>query len=137
MLYECAARRPPEAASNNRKKQFVEIKDVIEILKAVSLLATPQQKTENLLIGKRVLVRTYSAGVHTGTLVSRDGMECTLKDGYRIWNWTGGGLSLSSIATAGMKGGKTDKTAEVMLTNCVEFLPVTDEAWDTYGKFQA
>ena len=89
-------------------------------------------------IGKRVLVRTYSAGVHIGTLVSvnpQNAMECELKDALRLWKWEGGGLSLSAVAHNGIKGGRLNKTDSVVLTNAIEYIPVTPEAWKTYGKF--
>lgn len=90
------------------------------------------------LIGKRVLVRTYSAGVHIGTLVSvnpDNSMECHLKDALRLWKWTGGGLSLSAIAHNGIKGGRLNRTDEVVLTGAIEYIPTTEAAEATYGKF--
>lgn len=36
-----------------------------------------------------VVVRTYSAGVHAGELVSQNGKEVTLKNARRIWYWRG------------------------------------------------
>ena len=89
-------------------------------------------------IGKRVLVRTYSAGVHIGTLVSvnpQNAMECELKDALRLWKWEGGGLSLSAVAHNGIKGGRLNKTDFVILTNAIEYIPITPEAWKTYEKF--
>lgn len=38
---------------------------------------------------KEVIVRTYSAGVHVGELVSHKGTEVTLKNARRIWKWVG------------------------------------------------
>lgn len=89
----------------------------------------------NPYIGKRVLVRTYSAGVHIGTLIAAQGMECVLKDALRLWKWEGGGLSLSAIAERGINGGRLNRTAEVYLTNAIEFIPTTDIAEKTYEKF--
>lgn len=89
-------------------------------------------------VGKRVLVRTYSAGVHIGTLVSvnpQNAMECELKDALRLWKWEGGGLSLSSVAHNGIAGGRINKTDSVILTNAIEYIPTTTEAWKTYEKF--
>ena len=48
-----------------------------------------------------VLVRTYSAGVHFGYLVSRKGKEVQLIKSRRIWKWVGA-WTLSEIATAGV-----------------------------------
>ena len=95
-------------------------------------------KWEHPLLGKRVLVRTYSAGVHIGTLVSvnpDNAMECHLKDALRLWKWEGGGLSLSAIAHNGIKGGRINRTDEVTLTNAIEYIPTTPEAEKTYVKY--
>lgn len=85
--------------------------------------------------GRRCLVRTYSAGVHIGDVVFVDGMECKLENALRLWKWEGGGLSLSAVANNGIKGGRLNKTGEVYLTNCIEFIPTTPEAEKTYLKF--
>jgi len=90
---------------------------------------------KNPFINKRVIVRTYSAGVHIGTLVAAEGMECHLKDALRLWKWEGGGLSLSAVATNGIKGGRLNRTPEVFLTECIEFIPTTERAWATYENF--
>jgi len=90
------------------------------------------------MIGKRVLVRSYSAGVHIGTLVSvnpDNATECHLKDALRLWKWSGGGLSLSAVAHNGIASGRLNRTDEVVLTNAIEYIPVTDHAWETYEKF--
>ena len=90
------------------------------------------------LLGRRVLVRTYSAGVHIGTLVSvnpDNAMECHLKDALRLWKWTDGGLSLSAVAHNGINGGRLNRTDEVTLTNAIEYIPTTPEAEATYVKF--
>lgn len=89
---------------------------------------------KNPLIGQRVLVRTYSAGVHIGTLASADGMDCHLTDALRLWQWRGGGLSLSAVATNGIKGGRLNRTPQVVLTNCIEFIPTTPEAEASYER---
>ena len=89
----------------------------------------------NPFIGERVLVRTYSAGVHIGTLVSANNMECHLKHALRLWKWEGGGLSLSAVAKNGIVKGRLNKTSEVFLTNCIEFIPVTTQAEISFEKF--
>ena len=107
-------------------------------LKQIAKLLNDKKDEEGLpnpFIGRRVLVRTYSAGVHIGTLVAANGMECHLKDALRLWKWEGGGLSLSAVATNGIKGGRLNKTPEVFLTNCIEFIPTTTKAEESYEKF--
>ena len=87
------------------------------------------------MIGKRVLVRTYSAGVHIGDVAEINGCEVLLKNALRLWSWDGGGLSLSSVAMNGVKKGRLNKTGEVYLTNAIELIPTTSEAEITYAKF--
>ncbi|HAA04769.1 MAG TPA: hypothetical protein DCE18_15585, partial [Syntrophobacteraceae bacterium] len=53
--------------------------------------------------GPEVLVRTYCAGVHIGTLKSRDGKEVVLTNARRLWSWAGA-FTLSAVCT---KGGVT------------------------------
>ena len=92
-------------------------------------------KSKHPMLGKRCLIRTYSAGVHIGDVVYVDGMEVKLENALRLWKWEGGGLSLSSVATQGIKGGRLNETGEIYLTNVIEFIPTTKEAERTYVKF--
>lgn len=83
------------------------------------------------MIGKRVIVRTYSAGVHFGELVSRDGKECVLKNARRIWYWAGA-ASLSQLAVDGTSKPRDCKfpiaVHEITLTEAIEYIPVTEKA---------
>ena len=78
-----------------------------------------------------VIVRTYSAGVFAGELVSRKGKEVEMANARRIWYWAGA-ASLSELAQRG-----TSKPSEckfpctvdrVELTEAIEVLSVTDAA---------
>jgi hypothetical protein len=70
-----------------------------------------------------VVVRTYSAGVHVGELVSREGKEVTLANARRIWSWTGAN-TLHEIAKHGV--GDMSKVSEtlgtVLVTEAIEVL---------------
>ena len=78
-----------------------------------------------------VIVRTYSAGVFAGTLVSRKGQEIVLKKARRLWYWDGA-ASLSQLATDGVSKPQNCKfpceVESVTLTQAVEVLSVTDAA---------
>ena len=90
------------------------------------------------MIGRRCLIRTYSAGIHIGDIEyinPSNSMELKLVNSLRLWKWEGGGLSLSSVANNGIKGGRINKTGEVFLTNAIEIIPTTEEAEKTYVKF--
>lgn len=99
------------------------------------LSGTVTEKGKHPMLGRRCIVRTYSAGVHIGDVVYVDGMECKLKNALRLWKWEGGGLSLSAVANNGIKGGRLNRTGEVYLTNCIEFIPTTKEAEASYERF--
>lgn len=82
------------------------------------------------MIGKYVVVRTYSAGVHCGVLQERDGQECVLSEARRIWRWRGAN-TLNEIALYGITiddySRVADPIAEIMLV-WIEIIPTTDEA---------
>ena len=79
-------------------------------------------------IGDFVIVRTYSAGVHYGTLAERSGKEVALKDARRLWSWSGGRLSLSDIAVHGVVSARISAVvSEIVLTEAIELIAVTEE----------
>lgn len=83
------------------------------------------------MIGKYCIVRTYSAGVFAGTIESRDGKECALKNARRIWYWDGA-ASLSELAIEGTKRPSKCKfpveVETVLLTEVVEILECSEKA---------
>ena len=103
--------------------------------KIASMFPRIQPSPQHPMIGLRCLIRTHSAGVHIGDVVGIDGMEVHLRNALRLWKWEGGGLSLSVVATDGIKGGRLNRTPEVYLTNAIEIIPTTGKAEATYAKF--
>lgn len=95
----------------------------------------PVSSGNHPMLGKRCLIRTYSAGVHIGDVKFINGMEVKLDNALRLWKWEGGGLSLSAVANDGIKGGRLNKTGEVYLTNVIEFIPTTKAAEKSFEKF--
>lgn len=83
------------------------------------------------MIGRYVIVRTYSAGVHAGILKSRDGKEVVLTDSRRIWYWSGA-ASLSELAGRGTSDPARCKfpaaVNEILLTEAIEIIPCTPGA---------
>lgn len=81
--------------------------------------------------GKYVIVRTYSAGVFAGELVSRKGQEIVLKNARRIWYWSGA-ASLSQLAMEGTSNPSGCKfpceVARVELLQAIEILDATKKA---------
>ena len=109
-----------------------------ELTEAIRGGSQPQPTTAHPMLGRKCLIRTYSAGVHIGYIDyinPQNSMEVKLTGALRLWKWEGGGLSLSAVANDGIKGGRLNKTGEVYLTNAIEFIPVTETAAATYDKF--
>lgn len=82
---------------------------------------------------KNVLVRTYSAGVHFGELVSQNGTVVVLKNSSRIWRWRGAN-TLSEISLHGVSREWTrisERVPEITLTEAIEIIPLTDAAMAT------
>ena len=83
------------------------------------------------MIGKYVMVRTYSAGVFAGTLKRKTGKEVELKNARRIWYWTGA-ASLSQLAVEGTSNPKGCKfpceVPSVTLTEAIEIMTISAKA---------
>lgn len=82
-----------------------------------------------MLKDQYVVVRTYSAGVHVGTLLERNGKEAVLINARRIWSWKGAN-SLHEIANHGVKAGSrvSEPISRIELTEVIEVLSATDKA---------
>jgi len=109
------------------------------LLKAVKeineKIKDPEFAPRHPMLGRRCLIRTYSAGVHIGDVVyinPDNSMEVKLANALRLWSWSDGGLSLSAIANNGVVKARINKTNEVYLTNAIEFIPTTAQAEQTF-----
>jgi len=109
-----------------------------EVKELHNLFNKGELNTKHPMLGRRCLIRTYSAGVHIGDVIwinPENSMEIKLENALRLWKWEDGGLSLSAVAKNGVVKGRLNKTGEVLLTNVIEFIPTTKEAEKTYVKF--
>ena len=83
-------------------------------------------------VGRHVVCRCYSAGVHAGELVSADGDLVILKDSRRLWQWKAkAGVALSGVAANGLSesGNKVDVVLpELFLTGVIEIIPTSTKA---------
>lgn len=102
-----------------------------DIQKLLSAMITSDKQSTNPLIGKYVIVRTYSAGVFAGELERKSGQEVTLKNVRRLWKWEGA-ASLSQLAMEGTKSPNECKfpceVDKIELLQAIEILEVTDMA---------
>lgn len=94
-----------------------------------------EKKQNHPMLGKRCVIRTYSAGVHIGDITYVNEMEVKLENALRLWKWQNGGLSLSAIANNGVKKARLNYTGEVYLTNVIEMIPTTETAEKTYKEW--
>jgi hypothetical protein len=84
----------------------------------------------NCFIGKKVIIRTYSAGVFFGTLIEKAGKEVILNAARRLWYWDTAdkGISLSDVAIGGI-GKETKACAAVDIwLEAIEIIPCSDIA---------
>lgn len=93
------------------------------------------------MIGKHVIVRSYSAGVFAGTVVSiepsGDGRSCVVLNGSRrLWKWAAkSGVALSGVAVHGVNASRStiDESVDGHLINdVIEVLPTTTTAQETF-----
>ena len=75
-----------------------------------------------------VVVRTYSAGVHVGELVRRDGREVELSSARRIWSWRGAN-TLHEIALHGVGAGSrvSEPVPSITLLEAIEIIACTED----------
>lgn len=93
--------------------------------------ATITSNINSALVGKKVIVRTFSAGVHYGEVQEKEGKEIILKNARRLWYWktTNGGISLSEIAIGGVhKDSKICAAVNLQWLDAIEIIPCTAEA---------
>lgn len=108
-------------------------------IKQIQALASPALQTETTdpFVGKYVVCRCYSAGVHAGELISQKGDVVELKDSRRLWQWIADdGIALSGVAQNGLKGGKLDVINPLIrLTGVIETIPCTEKAKESINDF--
>lgn len=106
-----------------------------------SLFGKTEQCQNHPFIGKYVIARCYSAGVHAGIVVSVDGENVILKDSRRLWNWKAAdGVALSGVAQHGLAksgGGKLDViNPEIYLTGVCELIPVAKGVQENIHEYK-
>ena len=80
------------------------------------------------ILKKKVLVRSYDAGVYFGTLTKVEGDVVRLENVRNIWRWEGASC-LSQIANDGIKGGKVSPVVSSMVLNRIcQIIPCTESA---------
>lgn len=97
------------------------------------------EQTLNGMIGKKVIIRTYSAGVHFGTLVEKAGNEVILKNARRMWQWKAAeSISLSGCALYGIdqKNSRIAPPVDSIWLEAIEIIPCTKETANSIEESQ-
>ena len=80
---------------------------------------------------KHFIVRTYSAGVFFGQIVSREGKEVKMKQARRLWYWSGA-ATLSQLAMEGTSSPENCKfpisVDSVVITEAIEIIECSPAA---------
>ena len=93
--------------------------------------AQPQQSSLNDMVGKKCIIRTYSAGVWFGEIAEKSGKEVIVKNARRMWKWWAAeGISLSSVALHGVKHdeSKIVEAVPAVWLEAIELIPASDKA---------
>jgi len=100
-------------------------------LKTTNALFSFEQKGNiglNGMIGKKAIIRTYSAGVWFGTVEQKSGNELIVTNARRMWRWhTKKSISLSSCAIYGINQDKSKivSAVESVWLEAIEIIPCT------------
>jgi hypothetical protein len=83
-----------------------------------------------------VVVRTYSAGVHCGTLEKHDGKTVVLKDARRLWRWRGAN-TLNEVSQQGVDfewSRLSEPVPEITLTEAIEVIACSDKGQENLSR---
>ena len=81
------------------------------------------------MLGKFVIVRTYSAGVHTGYLREVAGTTVILAEARRLWSWSSAfTLNEAALRGVGESSRISEPVPEIYLSQAIEVIPCSKEA---------
>lgn len=83
------------------------------------------------MIGKKCIIRTYSAGVWFGEIAQKSGTEVIVKNARRMWRWHAAkSISLSGVAVHGINQAKSKiaPAVEEQWLDAIELTPCTATA---------
>lgn len=114
--------------SNIDNLTYGELKQIAALFGAQQSAVTQPLKS---MIGKKVIVRTCSAGVWFGELAEKSGNEVIVKNARRMWRWWAAeSISLSAVALHGILHDKS-KIAEAVPSvwlEAIELIPASEKA---------
>lgn len=103
-----------------------------DLKKIAAMFSDNTEKSESLngMIGKKVIVRTYSAGVWFGELSEKSGNEVILINARRMYYWKAKeSISLSACAIHGVTNeSKIVSAVDSVWLEAIEIIPCTEDA---------
>lgn len=108
---------------------YGELKQIAAMFGAAQSVA--QQPSLSAMIGKKCIVRTYSAGVFFGEIAEKSGSEVIVKNARRMWRWHAAeSVSLSAVANHGIKEkqSKIAESVDSVWLEAIELIPCTEKA---------
>ena len=106
-----------------------EAKEIAAMMESFSKTGTPTGL--NQMVGKKCIIRTYSAGVWFGEVSEKSGNEVVVKKARRLWRWhAASGISLSSVAIHGVDKNKSKivEAVDSVWLESIELIPCTEAA---------
>ena len=108
-----------------------QIKEINSFLNLGNSSVNTENKLQHPMIGKKVIIRTYSAGVWFAILEQKEKNEVILKDARRMYQWfCKESISLSAVAIYGINQDKSRICVAVpsIWLEAIEILPCSDES---------
>lgn len=110
---------------------YGELKKIAAMFQSVTQTQPADTGTLTGMVGKKCIIRTYSAGVWFGMIDQKAGNEVIVTNARRMWRWHAAeSISLSAVSIHGIKE-KQSKIAEAVGSvwlEAVELIPCTDKA---------
>jgi hypothetical protein len=111
-----------------------QIKEINSIL---GTTLSNEKSLNNDIIGRKCIVRTYSAGVWYGTILEKTSTECVVGNARRMYYWKNidKGITLSNVAISGIhSNSKIQPPVEKVWLQQIELIPCTEEAIATFDR---
>ena len=103
----------------------------IKQLKEIQSIGLSSNPGLSSMLGKKVIIRTDSAGVWFGELAEKSGNEVILKNARRMYRWkTLSGMSLSEISNNGIdiRLSRICEPVNLVWLEAIEILPCSSES---------
>ena len=100
---------------------------------------TAAESVDSFVIGKEVIIRTYSAGVWFGRLKEKAGDEVILTEARRMWRWWAKkSISLSGVALYGIKheDSRIAGAVDSVWLQAIEIIPISGTAAESIRTAQ-